>query len=166
MTKHNHFPQDHQNAEICSVSAKNGIIKVEQCKATAALPFASTFQIEALSRANEIDTHPHEADGIARTPVTGKEGAAMNDSNDGHESPRVVFEAAAKPSVEIDVERYQALLDDPDLSDTQKEEIMRTLWMVMMAFADLGFGVHPAQQVCGKPEQTLDVSGYRDSNEP
>lgn len=90
----------------------------------------------------------------------------MNDSDDGRESPRIAFEEAAKPSVEIDVEKYQALLDDPDLSDTQKEEIMRALWMVMMAFADLGFGVHPAQEVCGKPEQTLDVSGYRDSNEP
>jgi hypothetical protein len=165
MTKHNTIPQDHQNAEICSVSAKNGIMKVEQCTATAALPLVSTFQVAALSRA-KIDAHPHVADGNVRTPVTGKEGAAMNDSDDGRESPRIVFEESAKPSVEIDVEKYQALLDDPDLSDTQKEEIMRALWMVMMAFADLGFGVHPAQEVCGKTEQTLDLSGCRDSNDP
>lgn len=90
----------------------------------------------------------------------------MNDSDDGRENTRTAFEAAAKPSVEIDVEKYQALLDDPDISETQKDEIMRTLWKVMMAFVDLGFGVHPAQEVCGKPEQTLDVSVYTDSNEP
>lgn len=111
----------------------------------------------------------HDAGDVMRAPqaMVRKEDAAMTDDSDNRRGDIcAAFEAAAKPSVEIDVEKYQALLDDPDLSDTQKEEIMHALWMVMMAFVDLGFGVHPAQEVCGKPEQTLDVSGYRDSNEP
>jgi len=58
--------------------------------------------------------------------------------------------------LEIDLDRYQSYLDDPSLSADQKEEIIGALWMIISAFVELGFGVHPAQQACGKPQTSLD----------
>lgn len=52
-------------------------------------------------------------------------------------------------SVEVDVLKYQAYLDDPTLSDAQKEELISALWNIIVCLVDLGFGVHPAQQAYG-----------------
>lgn len=68
-------------------------------------------------------------------------------------------------NVEIDVEKYQAYLDDPSLSDDQKEEIIHALWTIIMAFVELGFGVSPTQQACGQVEKELDPNGRFDSDE-
>ncbi|MEM8575711.1 MAG: hypothetical protein AAGF48_13895 [Pseudomonadota bacterium] len=57
-------------------------------------------------------------------------------------------------TVEIDVERYQAYLDDPALSPAQKEQIIEALWSIMVHFVELGFGVHPIQQACGQLGET------------
>lgn len=81
---------------------------------------------------------------------------------DGHDNtPGLacdVFTRAADvepaPRLEIDVERYQNLLDDPDLDPAQREQILRALWDIIIAFVDLGFGVHPMQQACGQLGET------------
>lgn len=72
--------------------------------------------------------------------------------------------ADPKRIVEIDVEKYQAYLDDPSLTDAQKEECVRAVWSIMMAFVELGYGVHPVQQACGQLETELDPKGNADSN--
>ena len=48
--------------------------------------------------------------------------------------------------VAVDVEKYQALLDEPSLTDEQKENIISSLWLIVTSLIDLGFGVHPMQQ--------------------
>lgn len=53
-------------------------------------------------------------------------------------------------SVEIDFDRYQAILDDPDLSQDQQKQVIVALWSIITAFVQLGFGVHPVQQACGQ----------------
>lgn len=53
-------------------------------------------------------------------------------------------------SVEIDFDRYQAILDDPDLSQDQQKQVIMALWSIITAFVQLGFGVHPVQQACGQ----------------
>lgn len=45
---------------------------------------------------------------------------------------------------EIDVDRYQAMLDSTDLTPTQKEKLIRSLWDMMMMAIDLGLGIQPA----------------------
>ncbi len=60
------------------------------------------------------------------------------------------FDESARPIVAVDVEKYQAYLDDPNLSEEQKEEFLQAIWSIMVAFVDLGFGVHPLQEVCGQ----------------
>ncbi|MEM6889963.1 MAG: hypothetical protein AAF636_17765 [Pseudomonadota bacterium] len=57
----------------------------------------------------------------------------------------------ASPKVlKVDVERYQHLLDDPALSEEQKNQIIEALWSIIVNFVELGFGVHPVQEACGQ----------------
>jgi len=60
------------------------------------------------------------------------------------------FDASVKPIVTVDVEKYQSLIDDPTLTQVQKEEFLQALWSIMVSFVELGFGVHPLQEVCGQ----------------
>lgn len=47
--------------------------------------------------------------------------------------------------VTVDVERYQHFLDESDLTDDEKQQVMQALWGIIVNFVDLGFGVHPVQ---------------------
>ncbi len=59
-------------------------------------------------------------------------------------------EAAQNRVIHVDVEKYQHLLDDSGMSEAQKREVLEALWSMIVAFVDLGFGVHPVQESCGK----------------
>lgn len=61
-------------------------------------------------------------------------------------------------SLELDVAYYQELFDDPSLSDAEKEQIITALWTIIVAFVELGFGVHPAQLACGQDGTNQDQS--------
>ncbi len=50
------------------------------------------------------------------------------------------------PRVGVDYERYQRYLDNSDLSDEEKQQVIQALWDVIVNFVDLGVGVHPLQQ--------------------
>lgn len=54
------------------------------------------------------------------------------------------------PTLTLDTERYQAMLDAPDLSEDQKREMIETLWQVVVGFIDLNFEIC-ATDSCGKP---------------
>ena len=92
----------------------------------------------------------------------------MNDevkitTNTGGLSER--FDASSKPSVSVDVEKYQAYLDSSEMSDSEKEEFLQALWQIILGFVEFGFGVHPVQEVCGKPEPTADDSAAATDDE-
>ncbi len=55
-----------------------------------------------------------------------------------------------KMKLEVDVDRYQAYLDNSDLSDREKHDFLHALWSVIVAFVDLGYGIHPAQSETGE----------------
>lgn len=57
----------------------------------------------------------------------------------------------------INWRKYEKLLEESDLPDEEKQEFLRTLWNIIVAFVDLGFGVHPSQQAC---ERNLDLTEY------
>lgn len=65
------------------------------------------------------------------------------------------FDASASPIVTVDVEKYQSLIDDPSLTQEQKEEFLQALWSIIVSFVELGFGVHPLQEVCGQDSGKL-----------
>lgn len=60
------------------------------------------------------------------------------------------FASSAQRSLAIDVARYQEYLDGSDLTPEQKEDFLRAVWSVVVTFVELGFDVHPLQEVCGK----------------
>ncbi len=53
-------------------------------------------------------------------------------------------------AVELNIEKYISQVEDFDLTEQQKREFLETLWAIMISFVDLGFGIHPVQEVCGK----------------
>lgn len=58
------------------------------------------------------------------------------------------------PVLTIDYALYEKYLEGADLSDVQKQEFLDALWSIIVGFVDLGFGVHPLQQIpsdtCGQ----------------
>lgn len=66
------------------------------------------------------------------------------------------FDAAAQPSVTIDVEKYQHFLDNSGMNPEERRAFLEALWSIVVAFVDLGFGVHPLQEVCGQNPRDRD----------
>lgn len=56
----------------------------------------------------------------------------------------------APPRLEIDWDAYLPYFEDEDISEADKQELIEALWSIVVGFVDMGFGVHPVQQVCGK----------------
>ena len=76
----------------------------------------------------------------------------MNTDNRQPENTKLIAEITANPlSVHLDYELYEHYLAECDLTEDQKREFLETLWSIIVGFVDLGFGVHPVQQVCGEP---------------
>ncbi len=55
--------------------------------------------------------------------------------------------ADARPVLTLDVALYEAMLDDPDISAEERAAFIEALWNIVVCFVDLGFGIHPLQQV-------------------
>lgn len=51
-----------------------------------------------------------------------------------------------RQALTLDVDYYQSLMDDTDMSEDQKREFIEALWTIVVCFVDLGFGIHPLQQ--------------------
>ncbi|WP_424975333.1 hypothetical protein [Dinoroseobacter sp. S124A] len=68
----------------------------------------------------------------------------------GSEGLSPTFDLSAKPTMTVDVERYQKFLDGSDMNQAEKEEFLQALWQIIVSFVELGYGVHPLQEVCGK----------------
>ena len=68
------------------------------------------------------------------------------------------FSASARPTLSIDIDRYQEYLDGSKLTPEQKEEFLRAIWSIVVTFVELGYGVHPLQEACGK-----DAGGHEHS---
>ena len=56
----------------------------------------------------------------------------------------------------LDIDTYQALLDDPELSDDQKREFLETIWSIVVQFVDMGFGVEATQLALNANEAPRD----------
>lgn len=67
-------------------------------------------------------------------------------------------------SLQLDLAYYQDLFDDPAMSEAEKEQMIKALWSIIVAFVELGFGVHPAQQACGQDGTKQDQSSHPDAD--
>ena len=71
---------------------------------------------------------------------------------------KVAFNRAAPKTLELDLARYEAMLDDQDMSEEDKQALIEALWSVVVSFVEMGFNVHPIQQAledkgCGQVEE-------------
>jgi len=72
---------------------------------------------------------------------------------------------ASPPTLTIDWELYGKHLDESDLSDTKKQEFLEILWSIAVSFVELGFGVHPLQQVMENTcEQQAEIAKFIAAN--
>ena len=53
-------------------------------------------------------------------------------------------------TLSLDVEKYQAMLDAPHLSETERSQLLEAIWLLVVSFVDLGFEVKPAENTCGQ----------------
>lgn len=56
----------------------------------------------------------------------------------------------AIPSLTVDWEAYGHFLDESDLTDEQKRELIETVWAIVVGFVDLGFKVKSPEKSCGQ----------------
>lgn len=68
---------------------------------------------------------------------------SKNKNNDKVPSTEIM---RRNPTVEIDVDYYQAIIDDPEVSDDRKRELIAIIGRIVVQFIDIGFDVHPVQQ--------------------
>ena len=71
-------------------------------------------------------------------------------------------DGAGRRGLEIDVAKYQAMIDDPKISEGEKRQFVEALWQILVTFVDLGFDLHPATVACGK----LGPNGIENCPEP
>jgi hypothetical protein len=93
----------------------------------------------------------------------------MKDQNSADKTTAIseTFTASVQRVITVDVARYDEYLRESDMSPEQKEEVLRAMLSILLTFVDLGFGVHPLQQVgekepCGKDEKAGD-QGAKDA---
>ncbi len=64
----------------------------------------------------------------------------------------------------LDVEKYQRMLDAPDVNLAQREEVIKALWSIIIAFSDLGYNLKPIENTCGKDAETRAEPRFEQDN--
>lgn len=76
-----------------------------------------------------------------------------------------MHDRSVKHGLQLDVAYYQDLFDDPELNEAEREQIITALWQIIVAFVEIGFEVHPAQQACGKCRTKQDRTSISQADE-
>jgi len=58
---------------------------------------------------------------------------------------------------QCDIEKYSEYIKNFELSEQEKSELLKTLWMMMAAFVDLGIGVDSIQFLTSSPEKQQSI---------
>lgn len=74
-----------------------------------------------------------------------------NPSVSGPDDPREATGALTSmpAALELDAAKYAPYVDDFDITDDQKQELLKTLWAIMRSFVELGFSVGAAD-ICAQ----------------
>lgn len=52
----------------------------------------------------------------------------------------------------VDVGMFQHCIDDPNVSDEEKAELIEAVWSIVNSCIDLSIGIHPVQQAVSDPD--------------
>jgi hypothetical protein len=80
-------------------------------------------------------------------PLTDKEKFELNEQ---------WLSAQSQPAIEppeCDVEKYREYIKDLDLNEEEQAELLKTLWHIMAAFVDMGFGLDSIQLLPASDQQ-------------
>jgi len=70
-----------------------------------------------------------------------------------------------RTTLTLDVARYEKMLKNCDLTEEQRQDFLETIWSIIVGFVDLGFDIHPLQQVTSEEcEQDLDLTSFMAEN--
>lgn len=61
-------------------------------------------------------------------------------------------------SIKIDADRFEPYLNHPELSETERKELLEAVFAIVTGFIDLGFGIHPVQQACEQNEVYCEIA--------
>lgn len=67
------------------------------------------------------------------------------------------------PALRFDWTDWLPYLEDQDIPDEQKRELIETLWSIVVAFVDLGWKLNPESEICG---EALDLKAILSSADP
>ena len=56
-------------------------------------------------------------------------------------------EVRPRPALVLDLSLYETYLADAEIPEEQRRALLETLWQIVVGFVDLGFDLHPVQQV-------------------
>ena len=54
------------------------------------------------------------------------------------------------PALRFDWRDWLPYLEDADIAEDQKRELIETLWAIVTTFVDMGFQLNPPRQSCGQ----------------
>ena len=77
---------------------------------------------------------------------------ASTSNSNAHSTALKPTDHANYKALTIDYALYDEFLKDPDLSEDQRREFLDILWNIIVNFVDIGFGIHPLQQVLDNKE--------------
>lgn len=52
-----------------------------------------------------------------------------------------------RPTLTLDIETYLGQMEDWDITEAEKEDLLIALWGLLISFAEIGFDIHPVQRV-------------------
>lgn len=55
-----------------------------------------------------------------------------------------------RKALTLDLAAYAPFLESAEIPEAEKTALLEALWQVIVGFVDLGFDIHPVQQVCGQ----------------
>lgn len=73
-------------------------------------------------------------------------------------------QAPSEPADDLDPAPYLPLLDETDLTETQKHELLRVLWDMMSRFVELGFSGEASAFVLDKLFEDAGANGVIEVN--
>ena len=85
----------------------------------------------------------------------------MKELHEAKETAASPLTGAYRPkTLSLDTALFQHHLDRSGMSEAEMTEYLQMLWSFIVQFVDLGYGIHPVQQSCGKLPQGTAPSAF------
>lgn len=93
---------------------------------------------------------------MSKSDQTGQKGTVVNNRA---AAPQAQFRA-----LQFDPAEFLHFIEDEDISEADAVALLEVIWQIMVAFVDLGFGIHPVQQAMDNSaeDETNAFSGFPD----